>query len=65
MLFDERSDPLNQLAVMHAGGTGSLTGAAAQAEIKMPDDVGIKTETPFLQRAHRGNAATWRVHLRP
>ena len=62
-LLDERTRRLDQRAVRHAGRTRGLAGAAAEAEIEMPDHLRRRLEPAVLERAHQVDAAARRVRL--
>jgi len=60
-LLDLRASRLHQLAVLNAGRTCGLAGAAIQASIDVRDERVAKRETPLIDKDHLTNSAARRI----
>ena len=54
---------LDQLAVLHAGGTGGFAGAAIEAELEMPLDARRELQPPVGDGPHQVDAAARTIVL--
>ena len=62
--FHFRARKFDHLRVVHARGTGRLTGQATQAEIHLVRELrGVRRKPAIGDRAHQGNASAWTARL--